>query len=75
MHGWQVRDFVLEDLEELVRLDDLSTTTRQPPIFGLPDVVAALTARQPAVVAVARGRIVGSAVSRGEGEPAWLLRL
>ncbi|GAB2758737.1 ATP-binding protein [Nocardioides pakistanensis] len=75
MHGWQVRDFVLEDLEELVRLDDLSTTTRQPPIFGLPDVVAALTARQPAVVAVARGRIVGSAVSRVEGERAWLLRL
>lgn len=75
MHAWQVRDFVPEDLEALVRLDDISTTTKQPPLFGLPDVVTALTARQPAVVAVADGRIIGSAVSRVEGERAWLLRL
>jgi transitional endoplasmic reticulum ATPase len=75
MHTWQVRDFVPEDLEDLVRLDDASTTTKQPPLFGLPDVVAALTARQPAVVAVAHGRIIGSAVSRVEGDRAWLLRL
>jgi transitional endoplasmic reticulum ATPase len=75
MQAWQVRDFVPEDLEHLVRLDDLSTTTRQPPVFGLPDVVAALTDRQPAVVAVAESRVIGSAVSRVEGDRAWLLRL
>jgi GNAT superfamily N-acetyltransferase len=75
MQAWKVRDFVPEDLEALVRLDDLSTTTRQPPLFGLPDVVTALAARQPAVVAVAQGRVIGSAVSRVEGDRAWLLRL
>lgn len=74
MSPWQVRDFVPEDLDELVRLDDLSTTTKQPPLFALSDVVAALTSRQPAVVAVAQGRIIGSAVSRVEGDRAWLLR-
>lgn len=74
MSPWQVRDLVPEDLEELVRLDDLSTTTQQPPLFALSDVVAALTSRQPAVVAVAQGRIIGSAVSRVEGDRAWLLR-
>lgn len=75
MNAWQVRDFVPEDLEALVRLDDASTTTRQPPLFGLPDVVGALTARQPAVVAVAHGQVIGSAVSRVDGDRAWLLRL
>jgi GNAT superfamily N-acetyltransferase len=75
MQAWKVRDFVPEDLEALVRLDDLSTTTRQPPLFGLPDVVTALANRQPAVVAVAQGRVIGSAVSRVEGDRAWLLRL
>jgi hypothetical protein len=38
-----VRDFVPEDLEDLVRLEGASTSTKQP-LFGLPDVVAALTA-------------------------------
>lgn len=75
MQPWKVRDFVPEDLEALVRLDDLSTTTRQAPLFGLPDVVTALAARQPAVVAIAQGRVIGSAVSRVEGDRAWLLRL
>ena len=37
--------------------------------------MAALTSRHPAVVAVAQGRIIGSAVSRVEGDRAWLLRL
>lgn len=75
MHAWQVREFAPEDLEDLVRLDDASSTTRQPPLFGLPDVVAALTSRQPAMVAVSGGRIIGSAVSRVEGDRAWVLRL
>ncbi|HCA88099.1 MAG TPA: hypothetical protein DEQ61_23120 [Streptomyces sp.] len=41
-------------------------------MFALSDVVSA---RNPAVVAVASGQIVGAAVGRVEGDQAWLLRL
>jgi len=72
---WQLRDFVPSDLEELVRLDDASSTAHQAPVFALSDVVSAVSARNPAVVAVASGQIVGAAVGRVEGDQAWLLRL
>lgn len=75
MADWQLRDFVPSDLEEIVRLDDTSSTAHQPPVFALSDVVSAVSARNPAVVAVASGRIVGAAVGRVEGDQAWLLRL
>ena len=75
MTDWQLREFVPSDLEGLVRLDDASSTSHQPPVFALSDVVAAVAARNPAVVAVASGRLVGTAVSRVEGDQAWLLRL
>lgn len=75
MTDWQLRDFAASDLEELVHLDDASSTARQRPVFALADVVAAVSARNPAVVAVAAGRVVGSAVSRVEGDQAWLIRL
>lgn len=75
MTGWHLRDFVPEDLERAVGLDELSSTTSEPPLFALADVVAALGARQPAVVAVAGGQLVGSAVSRVDGDRAWVLRL
>jgi GNAT superfamily N-acetyltransferase len=72
---WHVRDFAPEDLEQAVRLDEVSSTTSEPPVFALADVVAALSDRHPAVVAFAEGRLVGSAVSRVEGDRAWVLRL
>lgn len=75
MSGWHIRDFASEDLERAVRLDDASATTDEPPVFALADVVAALTARHPAVVAVAGDQLVGSAVGRVDGERAWVLRL
>jgi len=58
-----------------VRLDEVSSTTSHPPLFSLADVVAALSARHPAVVAVAEGHLVGSAVARVDGDRAWVLRL
>jgi len=75
MNEWHLRDFVPSDLEELVRLDDASSTAHQPPVFALSDVVSAISDRNPAVVAVATGQIVGAAVGRVEGDHAWLLRL
>lgn len=75
MTDWQLRDFVPSDLEDIVRLDDSSSTAHQRPVFALSDVVSAVSARNPAVVAVASGRIVGAAVGRVEGDQAWVLRL
>jgi transitional endoplasmic reticulum ATPase len=72
---WHVRDFAPEDLEQAVRLDEVSSTTSEMPVFALADVVAALSDRHPAVVAFAEGRLIGSAVSRVDGDRAWVLRL
>jgi MoxR-like ATPase/GNAT superfamily N-acetyltransferase len=72
---WHLRDFLPEDLEAAVRLDDASTTTAQPPMFALADVIEALTGRHPAVVATVGGELIGTAISRIDGERAWVLRL
>lgn len=72
---WHIRDFAPEDLEQAVHLDQLSSTTAQPPLFALADVVTALNDRHPAVVAFADGHLIGSAVSRVEGDRAWVIRL
>jgi GNAT superfamily N-acetyltransferase len=75
MATWHIRDFAAEDLEGAVRLDAVSTTTDQPPLFGLADVVSSLHARHPAVVAVANGLVVGTAVGRIDQDRAWVLRI
>lgn len=75
MNLWHLRDFAPEDLEDAVRLDERSSTTGSPPIFALAEVVKALAERQPAVVAVAGGHMVGSAVGRVDNDTAWVLRL
>ena len=75
MKSWQLRDFVPEDLEQAVRLDEESSTTAEPPVFPLSEVVAALAARQPAVVATHDRRLVGTAVSRVDGDRGWIIRL
>ncbi|MEP6598002.1 MAG: GNAT family N-acetyltransferase [Actinomycetota bacterium] len=74
MTGWHIRDFEPADLESLVRLDAESSITHQPPLFTLADVVACLD-RHPAVVAVAGGQVVGSAISRVDEDRAWVLRI
>jgi transitional endoplasmic reticulum ATPase len=74
MTGWHVRDFEPADLESLVRLDAESSTTHQPPVFTLADLVSCLSVH-PAVVAVADGQLIGAAVSRVDTDRAWVLRL
>ncbi len=72
---WRLRDCTVDDLEATVALDQVSSTTGQTPAFSLADVVAALAARHPAVAAFAGEQMVGSAVSRVDGDRAWVLRL
>lgn len=72
---WQLRDVSPHDVEELVRLDDASSTAHQEPTFPMAEVVTAVTDRNPGVVAVLDGKLVGAAVSRVDGDTAWILRL
>ncbi|WP_328394159.1 GNAT family N-acetyltransferase [Streptomyces sp. NBC_00390] len=75
MTGWLIRDYSPEDLEAVVRVDTESGTTGEPPLFQLSDAVAALQVPHPAVVAMADEVVVGAAVSRVEGDRAWILRI
>ncbi|WP_411116575.1 GNAT family N-acetyltransferase [Streptomyces sp. 058-1L] len=75
MAVWHVRDFVAEDLEGVVRLDGESRTSGEPAVFRLSEVVAALQRRNPGVVAVADGHLVGAAAGRVDGDRAWVLRV
>jgi len=62
------------DLEAIARLDAESSTTRQPPVFTLSDILACL-GDHPSVVAVADGAVIGAALSRVDSDRAWVLRL
>ncbi|MFC5890767.1 bifunctional GNAT family N-acetyltransferase/ATP-binding protein [Kitasatospora sp. CM 4170] len=75
MAVWHVRDFTPDDLEAVVGIDAESTATGQAAVFRLSDVVAALQARNPSVVVVADGHLVGAAVGRVDGDRAWVLRI
>ncbi|MGP3926592.1 ATP-binding protein [Streptomyces sp. 8N616] len=75
MTGWLIRDYSQDDLEAVIRVDTESGTTGEPPLFQLSDAVAALQALHPAVVAMADDVMVGAAVSRVEGDRAWILRI
>ncbi|MEU3186093.1 GNAT family N-acetyltransferase [Streptomyces sp. NPDC006923] len=75
MAVWHVRDFAPDDLEAVVRLDTESTTGDRPAVFRLSEVVAALQAQHPSVVAIADGHLVGAAVGRVDGDRAWVLRI
>jgi GNAT superfamily N-acetyltransferase len=74
MTAWHVRDFEPYDLEAAVQLDRVSSATRQAPIFTLADVVGCLN-EHPAVVAVADGTVIGTAIGRVDADRAWILRL
>ncbi len=74
MTAWHVRDFEPYDLEAAVQLDTVSSATRQAPIFTLADVVGCLN-EHPAVVAVADGQVIGTAIGRVDADRAWILRL
>lgn len=72
---WLLREASPQDVEDLVRLDDASSTAHEDPAFTMAEVVSAVTDRHPGVVAVREGAVVGAAVSRVDGDTAWVLRL
>jgi len=72
---WQIRDFEDSDLDQAVRLWEEVTIDGSPPLFRVAEVVAAVLAAEPALVAVVEGQVIGTVVSRVSGDRAWILRL
>lgn len=72
---WRVRDFHADDLDAAVRLWDDPLTSGGARIFGLSDLIAAVRAHEPAVVAVVGDQLVGTAVASVTGGRAWLMRI
>ena len=74
MKTWLIRDFDSADLDEAAQVWTASGGP-SPPLFGVAEVIEALSAGAPAVVAVAAGRVIGTCGARVTGERAWVLRI
>ncbi len=75
MTPWRVRNLEEGDLDQVVRIWEESRDTAADPAVSLAEVVGALRASAPAVVAVVGRQVVGAAVSSTAQERAWVLRL
>src|SRR5208283_2189790 len=75
MAPWRVRDFHADDLDAAVRLWDNPAASSEMPAFGLSDLIAAVRAHEPAVVAVVGEELVGTAVATVGGGRAWVMRI
>jgi AAA+ superfamily predicted ATPase/GNAT superfamily N-acetyltransferase len=73
--SWHIRDFDASDLDEAVRVWTDSGEGSGPSLFPVVEVIEALGGGEPAVVAMADGRVVGTCVARVTGERAWVLRI
>jgi transitional endoplasmic reticulum ATPase len=72
---WRIRDFHDDDLDAAIRLWDDPGSGDSEPVFSVSELVAAVRAHQPAVVATVGDDVVGCAVAEVDRDRAWLLRL
>ncbi len=70
----QIRDLDDTRLEQAIRLWEAAAPSSGPLAFSLAEVLAALGARQPALVALVGERLVGAIAARVDGQRAWILR-
>lgn len=75
MDPWVVRDVVDDDLPALLALWDRSGTSGQDPVFSMTEALAAVHSRDPSVLAVRDGEVIGCAIATVRGQRAWVLRL
>jgi ATP-dependent 26S proteasome regulatory subunit len=68
-----IRDLDESRLEAAVKLWE-TTEQNDALAFSLAEVLAAVVARQPALVALAQDRVIGAIAARVDGERAWILR-
>jgi len=70
----QIRDLDESRLEHVVRLWEETVDPSTPPPFSLAEILAAIADRQPALIAVVDGEVVGAIAARIDGRRAWVLR-
>src|SRR5262245_13135001 len=70
----QIRELDDSRLEEAVRLWESDAEGDAESPFSLAEVLAAVAARQPALVATVGDAVVGAVAARVDGERAWVLR-
>jgi ATP-dependent 26S proteasome regulatory subunit/ribosomal protein S18 acetylase RimI-like enzyme len=70
----QVRDLDDSRLEQAVRLWEETADPAQAAAFSLAEVLAAVTAREPALVAMAGDEVIGAIATAVDGERAWIVR-
>ena len=72
---WRVREFQQADLDAVVHIWDDPKTGGIEPVFGLSELLAAVRAGQPTIVATVGDEVVGTAVAAVDGDQAWILRV
>src|SRR3954468_24867806 len=72
--GAQIRDLDDSRLEQAVRLWEAAGVANGRSPFSLAEVLSAIAARQPALVALAGEQVVGAVAARVDGQRAWVLR-
>jgi len=75
MAPWRIRDLHDDDLDAAIRLWEDRAAGAAAPVFGLSDLIAAVRAGAPAVVAVIGEDLAGCAVATVSGAQAWLMRI
>jgi transitional endoplasmic reticulum ATPase len=75
MTPWRIRDFHEDDLDAAIRLWDDSTAGSAAPVFGVSELISAVRAGAPAVVALVGEDLVGAVVAAISGSRASVLRI
>ena len=75
MTSWRIRDFHDDDLDLAIPLWGDPATAGAAAAFGLSEIIGAIRAGQPALVAVVGGNLVGSAVAMVDRDHAWIMRI
>jgi GNAT superfamily N-acetyltransferase len=73
--SYLVREYSDDDLDHVIHLWDETAALGQLSVFSVAECLAALQSQQPAAVAVSAGRLVAVAVSRVDGDRAWIMRI
>jgi MoxR-like ATPase/ribosomal protein S18 acetylase RimI-like enzyme len=75
MTPWRIRDFHEDDLDAAVRLWDDPAAGTAAPVFGVSDLITAVRAGAPTVVAAVGDEVVGVVIATISGARAMVLRI
>jgi transitional endoplasmic reticulum ATPase len=75
MTAWRIRDFHEDDLDAVVRLWDDPAAGTAAPVFGVSDLISAVRAGAPMVVAAVGDEVVGTVVAAVSDARAQVMRI